>query len=94
MLSNLIATTNLTTDSNDHNKWLANVSQEMADNVKILSGNVWNTYWHDGTNMMVESPRCIEGIENPIIILKAGVYNDEIKKDILENINPKAIFWE
>ncbi len=47
-----------------------------------------------GTNMMVESPRCIEGIENPIIILKAGVYNDEIKKDILENINPKAIFWE
>ncbi|MBP52488.1 MAG: hypothetical protein CMI27_05025, partial [Opitutae bacterium] len=53
MLSNLIATTNLTTDSNDHNKWLANVSQEMADNVKILSGNVWNTYWHDGTNMMV-----------------------------------------
>lgn len=54
MLSNLISSTNLTTDSNNREKWLANVSQEVADNVKILSQNVWNTYWHDGTNMMVK----------------------------------------
>ena len=47
-----------------------------------------------GTDMIVKSPNCIEVDENPIIILKAGVYNNEIKKDILENINRKAEFWE
>jgi hypothetical protein len=30
--------------------------------------------------------------KNPVVILKAGVYNDEIKKDILTNINSKTIF--
>jgi len=27
-------------------------------------------------------------------IIKAGVYNDEIEKDILENINANTLFWE
>jgi hypothetical protein len=44
-----------------------------------------------GSNLSVESPRVLEGVESPQIILKAGVYNDEIKKDILENINATAI---
>ena len=43
-----------------------------------------------GTNMIVESPKILADIKNPIIILKAGVYNDEIKRDILENINTGA----
>ena len=47
-----------------------------------------------GTNMMVKSPLSIKDEDNPAIILKAGVYNNEIKKDILENINRKAEFWE
>ena len=47
-----------------------------------------------GTSLMVESPKVLKSIDNPIVILKAGVYNDEIKKDILENINPDAEFWE
>lgn len=47
-----------------------------------------------GTDMIVKSPNCIENDESPIIILKAGGYNNEIKKDIIENINRKAEFWE
>ena len=48
MLSNLISSKNITTDENELDKWLAHSSQEIADNVKILSYNVWNTYWNDG----------------------------------------------
>ena len=44
--------------------------------------------------MQVESPKIIKDVETPIVILKAGVYNEEIKKDIIENINPNTEFWE
>ena len=47
-----------------------------------------------GTNMMVESPKVLEDVNNPIIILKAGVYNQEVSSDIVNNINPDAVFWE
>lgn len=47
-----------------------------------------------GTNLMVQSPKILAGLDKPIVILKAGVYNDEIKKDILENINNTVVFWE
>ncbi len=47
-----------------------------------------------GTNMKVESPKVLKKIKNPIVILKAGVYNGEIKKDILNNINANTKFWE
>ena len=42
--------------------------------------------------MMVKSPKVLTDVKNPIIILKAGVYNNEIKRDILENINKNAKF--
>jgi hypothetical protein len=45
-----------------------------------------------GTNMMVESPKILEKIESPIVLLKAGQYTEEIKKDILENINANTRF--
>ena len=45
-----------------------------------------------GSNLFVKSPKVLKGIFKPLIILKAGTYDDEIKKDILENINPSAIF--
>ena len=45
-----------------------------------------------GTNLKVFSPKIIKDIDEPVIILNAGVYNDEIKKDIHENINSKTIF--
>ncbi len=47
-----------------------------------------------GTNLYVDSPECLESETTPLVVLKAGVYNKEIKKDILQNINPKVIFLE
>jgi hypothetical protein len=47
-----------------------------------------------GSNLMVESPAILSDTDNPIVILKAGVYNEEIKDDILNNINRNCIFWE
>ena len=47
-----------------------------------------------GTDVMVESPSVLLDVNDPIIILKAGVYNEEISKDILNNINSTAVFWE
>jgi hypothetical protein len=46
-----------------------------------------------GTNMMVESPRILKDVESPVVILKAGVYTQEISDDILSNINPTTIFF-
>ena len=45
-----------------------------------------------GTTLFVESPIVLSKVENPLIVLKAGLYNDEIKEDILTNINPSAKF--
>jgi len=46
-----------------------------------------------GTDFIVSSPSILRGVKDVNVILKAGLYNDEIKKDILENINPKVTFW-
>ena len=45
-----------------------------------------------GSRLLVQSPKILADVLDPCIILKAGVYNDEIKQDILGNINPKAVF--
>lgn len=47
-----------------------------------------------GTSLLVESPKILSDVDNPIVILKAGVYNQEVSNDILNNINPSTIFWE
>jgi hypothetical protein len=47
-----------------------------------------------GTNLIVKSPKILSNIVKPIVILKAGVYNNEIKQDILENINQNTFFLE
>jgi len=47
-----------------------------------------------GTNMMVESPKILLDVDNPIVILKAGVYNQEVSNDIVNNINSTVMFWE
>jgi hypothetical protein len=46
-----------------------------------------------GTRFKVESPKVLKGVGCANVILKAGHFNDEIKKDILENINDKVVFW-
>ena len=46
-----------------------------------------------GTNLKVNSPKILkEEVSKPYVILRAGAYNEEIKKDIIENINPNVIF--
>ena len=45
-----------------------------------------------GTDLIVKSPKILKDIENPILVLKAAQYTEEIKKDILENINPNTRF--
>jgi len=41
---------------------------------------------------IVKSPKFLSNKKAPIVILKAGIYNNEIKKDILENINSNVRF--
>ncbi len=47
-----------------------------------------------GSNLMVQSPKILRNVDNSVVILRAGVYNSEIKEDILNNINPNTVFWE
>ena len=47
-----------------------------------------------GTNLFVKSPLMLKNEKEPIVILKAGIYNAEIKKQILTDINSKTIFIE
>lgn len=45
-----------------------------------------------GTNLFVESPSCLKGKTSGKVILRAGVYNQEIQADILNNINGNITF--
>ena len=45
-----------------------------------------------GTNLSVKSPKILKNYNSPTVILKAGVFNEEIKQDIIENINPNTRF--
>ncbi len=47
-----------------------------------------------GTSLKVQSPSILRGMKDIEVILKAGIYNNEIKKDILENINKETQFLE
>lgn len=46
-----------------------------------------------GTRLMVRSPKILKAEKEVNVILKAANYNEEIKKDILENINDRVVFW-
>lgn len=47
-----------------------------------------------GTNLNVESPEVLKSIKDPIVILKCGSYNNEIKENILKYINHGTEFVE
>jgi hypothetical protein len=47
-----------------------------------------------GTPLRVRSPKVLRGQARPAVVLKAGIYNEEIKADILANINPDTVFFE
>jgi hypothetical protein len=45
-----------------------------------------------GTDLISKSPKILKDIPEALVILRAGVYNDEVKNDILNNINPNITF--
>lgn len=47
-----------------------------------------------GTNLKVYSPSILKDEINPLVILRSGVFNNEIKQDIINNINPSTSFIE
>lgn len=47
-----------------------------------------------GTDLIVTSPKILNQYISPNVILRAGVYNNEIKNDILKNINKKTNFLQ
>jgi hypothetical protein len=47
-----------------------------------------------GTKLNVASPQILVEVKDPIVILKAGVYNEEIKAAIVNKINRETLFLE
>jgi SAM-dependent methyltransferase len=47
-----------------------------------------------GTDLEVYSPKILSEVKNPVVILRAGVYNKEIREDIITNINHQTVFLE
>lgn len=45
-----------------------------------------------GTNFKVESPEVLRGQGQVAVLLRAGIYTEEIKTQILESINPDVVF--
>jgi hypothetical protein len=45
-----------------------------------------------GTNLNVMPPSILSNYKKPVVILKAGLYNQEIMEDILQNINNETVF--
>lgn len=47
-----------------------------------------------GTELMVKSPEILREETKPVVILRTANYAEEIKRDIIKNINPNVVFWE
>lgn len=55
--------------------------------------NKHNEYLY-GTNLLVQSPKVLKEYSVPVVVLRAGIYNNEIKQDIVQNINASTRFLE
>ena len=45
-----------------------------------------------GTHFLVDRPQMLKGRKDAVVILRAGLYNQEIRDDIVRNINPDVRF--
>lgn len=44
-----------------------------------------------GTDLQVAGPKVLAGLSNALLILRAGVYTEEIRREILTNINSRVV---
>jgi hypothetical protein len=65
-----------------------------ADNIQGLLDNDPNKHGKRlyGSALTVYSPKVLSECIRPTVILRAGVYNQEIQDDIAKNINADTIF--
>tara|TARA_Y100000356_G_scaffold45388_1_gene35651 strand:- start:780 stop:1922 length:1143 start_codon:yes stop_codon:yes gene_type:complete len=66
-----------------------NKIKNVLDNSEMKQGN--RLY---GTNFKVLSPKVLENKTDVAVILKVANYKNEIKTDIVDNINKSVTFWE
>jgi hypothetical protein len=45
-----------------------------------------------GTGLIVVAPNVLSRQENPFVVLKAGIYDEEVRDDIYQNYNPNTSF--
>jgi hypothetical protein len=45
-----------------------------------------------GTSLQVSAPAILRDLERPVVILRAGVYNAEIRAAITQEVNPDVVF--
>ena len=67
-------------------------------NIKRVSGIIDNSKLKNkkrlyGTKFIVDYPNILDNKKDVVVILKTANYADEIKKQILEEINSDVIFW-
>jgi hypothetical protein len=46
-----------------------------------------------GTKFLIESPACLSNVETPLVIVKTGIYDKEIKEGLLKT-NPDIVFLD
>jgi len=65
-----------------------------TDKIKYILDNDKNKHNKRlyGTNLITKSTEVIKNDDDAIVILRTAFYDEEIKKDILNNINNKITF--
>lgn len=65
--------------------------QELFDSILDNDERKWGGRL-SGSNLVVKSPEVLANQDKPIVVLKAGVYNDEIREQIASTINSETKF--
>ena len=77
------------------NQFLLNFGLDSSKIICLLDNN---SRKHDkrlyGTALTVQSPAVLADYENPLVILRSGVFNEEIKQGILSTHNAQTEFIE
>lgn len=81
----------------------AHIFSQMLLNFGLRTENIKNILDNDprkqgkrlyGTDLSVISPKELAGEERPVVILNAGAYTEEIRQDLLQNVNADTVIVE